>query len=177
MLAALGRTTNNSVQNQAVPITAPQIPMYPQQQQMWQNPQFFHPQMHQPPPQPVPVPTKSSIFTTLLISLIIVSLVVAVVYWYRSTRMKEEVKPTETPSEVEKPFTKESFHFVDEEEDAISENILNFANKGNFVDLSGMDYALEERFPKASFSGKKIVADESQEVLDYAKKRESLFED
>lgn len=64
----------------------------------------------------------------------------------------------------------------------VASNILDYVNnyRGDEIDISGQDIPVEflPPSPKQSVSkthAKRIVADESQEVIDYAKKRESLF--
>jgi hypothetical protein len=75
----------------------------------------------------------------------------------------------------------------DEEEEDISEyvsrNLRNFAEKQeqnlNVVDITGFDLPTEYVAPppprEQPVKAGKIVADESQEVLDYAKRRDALF--
>jgi hypothetical protein len=130
----------------------------------------------------------------IIIFLCVAVICFAFIAWMRGAKMKESYK-SENEEEEEEELLEEEEEEVSEdtreipppsylkynqednikEENVISENILNYA-KGNYVDLSGFDLPFEERFPKFTPS-KKIVADESQEVLDYAKKREALFEE
>jgi large-conductance mechanosensitive channel len=142
----------------------------------------------------------------IIIFLCVALVCFAFIAWMRGTKMKESYKEEENVSdEEEESLTNEEEeeysadtreipppsslkynnnrddkeskvqHLKEEDDDIISKNILNYA-KGNYVDLSGFDLPFEERFPKFT-SNKKIVADESQEVLDYAKRRESLFDE
>lgn len=130
----------------------------------------------------------------IIIFLCVAVICFAFIAWMRGARMKESYKSENEEEEEEEELLEEEEEVSDDtreipppsylkykqednikEENVISENILNYA-KGNYVDLSGFDLPFEERFPKFTPS-KKIVADESQEVLDYAKKREALFEE
>jgi hypothetical protein len=171
LLAALGRTTPQTVQS---------VPSQMQQPQMVWTPQYFQPQ---PLPTTTTVPQvipANNTYFWVAVALLIVLLVIGVMYWMRSTKMKEE--PESEEEETKQVFPVKEEVFQEEADETIAENLLNYARFGeysepsqnNYIDLSGFEIPTEERYN--GNSGRKIVADESQEVLEYAKKRESLFE-
>ena len=94
------------------------------------------------------------------------------------------------PREVPPPSSVTFADHQDEDEDAseyVSENLLKYVNEATTatkkkkfeeIDLSGVDIPFEVDFQSASRdvnSSKRIVADDSPEVLDYGKRRDALF--
>jgi len=175
LLAALGRTPQvASLAQQPVP----------QQPMMW-TPQYFQPVPTQP------VATSNSMYIWIIAILLLALVGLGVMYWITNSKMKEEVVEDSEEEDVKPavfPVLKEPEQ--EEEEDlTIVQNLLNYARgehydfteheieekeeKSSYIDLSGLELPIEERYSGGS---RKIVADESQEVLEYAKKRESLFD-
>jgi hypothetical protein len=103
---------------------------------------------------------------------------------------EEEVKPKEK-NKAKQEFEEEEEEFDSEFEEKdevsayVSKNLRLFAKQQrNIIDISGMELPTEfipppAVAPTAAVPQRfgRIVADESQEVLDYAKKREALFKD
>jgi len=198
LLAALGRTSGNTLPQS---VSAQQF-VPPQQPVMWNTPQMqavAPAAIAAPPPAAVVVTTVPSsmgyIITIIILCLIIVA--VAVVAWMRGAKMKEEASDDEDEEEEEEeeynvvkdtvrelpPPSSIAFNNqiksrpnLEEEEAYVATNILKYAKNQNYVDLSGFELPAEENFNKYSTAGRKIVADESTEVLEYAKRREALFD-
>jgi len=151
-------------------------------------------------PQPqfiAPVPKVAAVSSNTK-NWIIGALVIAVVAfgaiaWLQSIRVVKEDESSDeeeedeylknkkkSTREIPPPATVRFADMDDLEADKVSRNIFNFVKEyaDEEIDLSGeelpMSYRPEVKATK-EVSHKKIVADESQEVLDYAKKRESLF--
>lgn len=172
LLAALGRTPQV-----ATSLSQPQ----PQQQPMMWTPQFF-----QPVAAPQPAPASNSYYVWIIAILLLALVVLGAMYWISTSKMKEEKTEESEEEEVKPvfPVVKEAEPQEEEEDLSIVQNLLNYARGEHFdfeppqveekyIDLSGLDLPTEERY---SSGNRKIVADESQEVLEYAKRREALFE-
>ena len=176
LLAALGRT----------PQVATSLSQPPPQQPMMWTPQYFQPVVAAPPP-----PTSNSMYVWIIAILLLAVLGLGAILWIKSSKMKEEVAEDSEEEEVVKAvFPAKDLNPPQEEPEedlSIVQNLLNYARgehydfeedvvteeKNDYIDLSGLELPTEERY----FGGnRKIVAEESKEVLDYAKKRESLFE-
>jgi hypothetical protein len=92
--------------------------------------------------------------------------------------------PKPAPKKVEFVEPEEEVE-EDEINEYVNRNLRQFAESSrnsNVVDISGFDLPTEYVAPpppreKEQQKAGKIVADESQEVLDYAKRREALFSD
>lgn len=58
----------------------------------------------------------------------------------------------------------------------VTQNILDYVQQSkDIIDLKNEDVNFEELIPKKNQGKKRLVADESEEVLEYIKKRENLF--
>jgi hypothetical protein len=193
LLAALGRTTNASVQQQAVqmqPQVAPAVvapaaiaaPLAVPPPQQWVQPAA-------PSVAPPVVQEKSkTTYLIVIIVLLVAVLVFAGIAWMRSVRTKEEPEEEEEeediheippPSSVTYAAKKPENYSLDE--DFVANNLLRYVEKKpekNFVDLSGLDLPFEEEvLPRETRNLNKKIVDDSDEVLEYAKKREQLFKD
>lgn len=170
----------------------PQMPHYSNQtvpnQALQQQPQVH---------QQLPVVQESIFKHPLVISLIVVAvLVILVIVWINIVRMNslpeedvEEEKDQNVkfreyeqnePREIPPPS---SVTYDDEEVSKyVASNLLNYVNtyaKNEVVDISGQDVPLEFRPPSPTLQrndkSKRLVADESEEVDAYAKRRAALF--
>ena len=173
LLVALGRT----------PQVATSLSQPPPQQPMMWTPQYF-----QPVVAPTPQPTSNSMYIWIIAILLLALLGLGAILWIRSSKMKEEIAEDSEEEEVKAVFPTKDLNPPQEEEEDLSivQNLLNYARgehydfeeesvkeEKNYIDLSGLELPIEERY---SGGNRKIVADESKEVLDYAKKRDALFE-
>jgi hypothetical protein len=175
LLAALGKA----------PAPVQQPPQYYQQ---------FAPQQYYAPPIPVqnfipqpypqsyaapPAPVVASKINWVIVILLIAIVVFGLLAWMRSTRMEEpedralvrEIPPPSTVSSIYEAWPKVE---PEPEPEVVANNILAFVEKHapkDVIDLSGVDLPDEVVFKPSG----RISADDSQAVLDYAKKRESLF--
>jgi flagellar basal body-associated protein FliL len=168
-----------ALNSRSAPPPPAQYPTYPSQ---FQPPQYMWQPVpvHQPPPAPVVVeqPPKSASLWIILL-LVIAAIVFCVIAWMRTAKMvpepeeKEEEKEEET---TELPVPSEVSRFEKYDEEAVREfvasNLLNFTKekqtKEEYVEIEELP---EEIKPPS----RRIIADESQEVIDYAKRRDALF--
>lgn len=162
LLAALGKGLNQPPQT-LPPVQMPVMPM--------QMPQYIWQPVQQPP-----VVEKSS-NTWIIVLAACAVLIFGVLIWMRSAKLQdpEEVSTIPPPSAVTNMY--EEWPTKEEEVDKVAESLLNFVKEkkdvSEIVDLNTLDIPVEER----KYSNKRISADESNEVLEYAKKREALFKD
>lgn len=178
LLAALNSRSNQV--NTSVP--APPQQFHPPQY-MWQ------PVPIQPPVVAAPPVQKSGVNIWIVILLLIVAVAFCAIAWMRASAMKPEVVEEESEDEKEESKIEElptpaqvSEYEESYDEDVVREfvsaNILNFT-KHHEVEVEEKDeevFHIHEELPaEIKASSKRIVADESQEVIDYAKRREALF--
>jgi hypothetical protein len=128
--------------------------------------------------------------------LILIVLLCVIIVWARLTRVvskeEEELEPTpnvaferdvrKEPREVPVPSDVESDEDIGS---YVAENLLQYVNgfqeeskKSNEIDISGLDIPFQVEAEVRSStreSGKRIIADDSPEVVDYAKRRDALF--
>jgi hypothetical protein len=174
LLAALGKA----------PAPIQQTPQYYQQfapQQYYAPPMPVQNFVPQPYPQSyVPPPAPTSKINWVVVILLVAIVVFGLLAWMRSTRMEEpedralvrELPPPSTVSSMYEAWPK----VAEPEPETVANNILAFVEKHaskDVIDLSGVDLP-DERVVKSS---SRISADDSQAVLDYAKKRDALFSD
>ena len=149
--------------------------------------------------QQLPVVQDSLFKHPLVISLIVVAvLVILVIVWINVVRMnslpeEEDVVEKEKDQNVqfreyeqneprEIPPPSSVTYDDDEVSKYVASNLLNYVNtyaKNEVVDISGQDVPLEFRPPSPTLQrndkSKRLVADESEEVDAYAKRRAALF--
>ena len=199
LLAALGRGSQQQVQpqvgpqqvQQIVPQPMPQMPIQYSQPYAWQPmpagpfSSYYPPQIPQPqyaPPPPEAEPKKANPW--VIAALIAAVVVCAGIAWMRIMRVKD--KEEEEEEEEEKleipPPSSATVPEVEVEADIVATNLLKYVNdfgSKDIVDISGKDLPLESppspTPTQRHAPSKRLVADESQEVLDYAKKRDALF--
>ena len=203
LLAALGRTGSQPTQLPApVPMSTsvnpPSVfsPAAPAQNQVfWQPlPSGSFPNLYPQPqysavvPQ-IQTPEKKSINYLVVGLIVLVALALGIIIWMRLMSMKsnddgeeeEEENKNEEFYSLAKKETREipPPSTVEEIDQHVSENVMNFVREYESFDVSGQNLPLEfmEAPEKINLGPKKrIVADESQEVLDYAKRRDALFD-
>jgi len=195
LLAALGRAPPTP----APPTFAPP-PMQPSTSfaaaaPMMYTPQFgFPPQQYwQPsfaPPPAVELEPKKGMNPWVVGGLLVAVLLCAVIAWMRMTSMQakeesedeeeEEYKVKSAPREVPPPSTAVP---LKEEEDA-ADNLLRYVKEyapQDEFDISGqelpLEYVLQQPEKSSKPVKKRIVADESDEVTEYAKRRDALFKE
>jgi hypothetical protein len=176
LLAALGKAPPPIQPNaQYYQQFAPQPYMYPPPQTY---PQYY------PPPAPA-VPKSNNWVIVILICAVIVFGILA---WMRSTRMQEpedravmrELPPPSKVTSVYEDWPAAKWP----EPETVANNLLNFVKEhekssepekvDDVIDLSGVDLPLDNA---AKNVGGRISADDSQTVLNYAKRREALLEE
>lgn len=202
LLAALGRgvqpSQSSSNLNQTTsfhPSSQPAFSSFNYPPYMWQpplqqpNPSYMMQQpLSMPPPQQLLVPqvleTKKSNF--LVVGMLVTAVIIfGILAWMRSMRVVQE-KEDESSDEEEPVYeAKKEVREVPPPSDLnefVSSNLLKYVNdfkiNNDYVDISGEDIPQAPPSPEIvkSMPKKRIVADESQEVLDYAKRRETLFD-
>jgi hypothetical protein len=173
LLAALGK---------APPPVQPSTQYYQQfapQPYMYPPPQTY-PQYY--PPAPVPTPPKSN-NNWVIVILICAVIVFGILAWMRSTRMQEpedravtrELPPPSKVTSVYEDWPATKWP----EPETVANNLLNFVKEHtekveDVIDLSGVDLPLDTA---SKNTGGRISADDSQTVLNYAKRREALLEE
>lgn len=164
--------------------SAPPPPTAPYPAHQFQPPQYmWQPVPVQPPTQPTQPKTAN---TWIIVLLILAAVVFCAIAWMRTTKMKSEPKEEEEEEEEELPAElpvpaqasqyEKQYEKYDEEavRDFVASNLLNFS-KQKESKKQEEEFEIEELPAEIKASSKRIVADESQEVIDYAKRREALF--
>lgn len=169
LLAALGKAPAPIQQNpQYYQQFAPQPYMYP--------PPQTYPYQYQPPEAP-----KSNNWVVVILICAVIAF--GILAWMRSTRMQEpedraitrELPPPSTVTSVYEDWPATKWP----EPETVANNLLNFVKEHtdkveDVIDLSGVDLPLDTASKNV---GGRISADDSQAVLNYAKRREALLDD
>ena len=165
----------------------------PQPPAQFQPPQYmWQPVPIQQPLPPAPVPVKAGVNIWIVVLLLIAALVFCALAWMRTTKMvaeetkeeeeakeEEEEAPAELPVPAQAvPESREYEYDEDAVRDFVSANLLNFSKQQDSPRepvQNDVFHIPSEELPAEVKVSSKRLADESQEVLDYAKRREALF--
>jgi hypothetical protein len=151
--------------------------------------------VQQPVAAPVSKPSGANVWIVLL--LIVIVILFCAIAWMRTAKMVPETEETvaEEEEEKEEPVEQlpaelpvpaqvseyEKYEKFDEEavRDFVSANLLNFSRQKEESkppeEEEVFHIPANELPPEIKPSSRRLVADESQEVIDYAKRREALF--
>lgn len=204
LLAALGRGNSQPPPPTVLPSTvAPALPILnttvPAPNQIfWQPiPSGSFPNLYPQPqfsavvPQPAQVTAvvKPKMNPWIIGGIVLAVIVLGIIIWMRSMTVQanddgDNEEEEDTNEEFYSLAKKESREIpppsvVEEIDQHVADNVMNYVREFDSFDVSGQNLPLEfiETSDKINLGPKKrLVADESQEVLDYAKRREALFD-